>query len=152
MTLCWIIGMPLFGLLMLIKNRKRLRNANVLSKYRILYIGLKSEYYFWEFVNTFRKVSLLILNVFIEYVMYKVLSSIGLLVVVLFIQNRIKPYQERFFNHLEQREMIASISFLCSGILYQQSINVDWLTWAGLILAVILNVQFFAFWLQILFI
>lgn len=85
MILFWVIGMPLFGLLMLWKNRKYLWTAGTLSKYRILYIGLKAEYYYWEYVNTFWKVSLLVINVFIEYIMYKVLGSIALLVIVLFI-------------------------------------------------------------------
>lgn len=33
MILVWVFGLPLFGLLMLIKNRKTLRTVQTLSKY-----------------------------------------------------------------------------------------------------------------------
>ena len=85
MSIIWIIGLPLCGFLMLTKNRKNLWLGSVLSKYWILYIGLKAHMYFWEFINTFWKVSLLMINVFVENMTYKVLGSLTILVVVLFI-------------------------------------------------------------------
>jgi hypothetical protein len=42
--------------------------------------------------------------------------------------------------------MIASISFLCAGVLFQQKFAVEWITWFVLVLAVLANVSFFAFW------
>lgn len=98
-------------------------------------------------MNVLRKVSLLMINVFIENPSYKILISLGILMTIFFIQNRVKPYQEKFFNALEQREMAASVSFLCAGILLMQEQGVDWITYIVVALAVIMNVMFFAFWL-----
>jgi len=93
--------MPLLGLLLLFKNRKQLKNSAILAKYRILYIGLKQNYFYWEFVNIFRKVALLMINVFVEHPSIKIFISVGILGTIFFVQNRCKPYQERFFNALE---------------------------------------------------
>jgi len=43
--------------------------------------------------------------------------------------------------------MIASVSFLSAGILFMQEDSVAWITYFIVILAVIVNVMFFAFWL-----
>jgi hypothetical protein len=84
MLIIWVIGMPLFGFLMLLKNRKTLRNPSTLAKYRLLYVGLKAQYFYWEFMNIFRKVGLLIINVFVTNIIIKILSSVGVLVMILF--------------------------------------------------------------------
>jgi len=46
--------------------------------------------------------------------------------------------------------MAASVSFLCAGILLVQESAVDWITYSVVAIAVIMNVIFFSFWLQIL--
>ncbi len=101
MMLFWVLGMPIAGMFLLWWNRKHLKWTTTLSKYRILYIGLKDEYYYWEMVNTFWKIILLMLNVFIEASIYKALYCSGFLMLVFFIQVRAKPYRESFFNALE---------------------------------------------------
>jgi len=46
--------------------------------------------------------------------------------------------------------MAASVSFLAAGILLGQATSVDWITYIIVALAVIINVMFFTFWVQIL--
>jgi len=65
MLVIWVIGMPLIAFLILFCNRKRLNDEHFFDKYRMLYQGLKSERYYWEIVNSFRKISIVSINVFL---------------------------------------------------------------------------------------
>jgi len=52
--------MPGFALYLLFKNIKKEENNAVKSYFLILYQGLNPERFYWEFVNTLRKVMILI--------------------------------------------------------------------------------------------
>jgi hypothetical protein len=47
MILFWVIGAPLFGFILLYKNNEKLEKEAFASNYRILYMGLKPECYYW---------------------------------------------------------------------------------------------------------
>lgn len=66
MTAVWVCGIPALGFVLLTRNRRRLDDTAVLGRYRMLYQGLKKEFYFWEFCNTIRKVVLVSINVFVD--------------------------------------------------------------------------------------
>lgn len=55
----WVIGMPLIALIVLIKNRKHLDDPRIKKYLLILYQGLRPNAFYWEFVNTARKVIML---------------------------------------------------------------------------------------------
>lgn len=65
MLILYVAGFPFAVLLILVKNRKKLNEPQVLRYFLLLYQGLKHERYYWELVNTFRKFILLFLHVFI---------------------------------------------------------------------------------------
>lgn len=65
MLIVWVIGMPLFSLILLFINRKKLNDEVFFGKYRMLYQGLKRKHFYWEIVNTFRKISIVSINVFL---------------------------------------------------------------------------------------
>ena len=71
----WSIGIPLFGVIFILKNRKNLHEDHFSSKYLILYQGLKPNRAYWEMINIIRKVVLLMINVFIpdDQIFYKVI-------------------------------------------------------------------------------
>ena len=56
MIVLWVFGCPIIALVILIKNRKGLYKINIQRYFIVLYQGLKDNRFYWEFVNTFRKV------------------------------------------------------------------------------------------------
>ena len=63
MLLIWVIGFPVAGFVLLFMNRKRLNERKVKEKYLMLYQGLRDQTFYWEFLNTGRKVMLVSVNV-----------------------------------------------------------------------------------------
>ena len=57
--LTWVFGIPLTVLCLLIKYKNKLDDANIKKYLLMLYQGLRSKVFYWEFVNIFRKVVLL---------------------------------------------------------------------------------------------
>lgn len=65
MLIVWVIGTPVSTLIILIINRKKLNDEVLFSRYRMLYQGLRRKHFYWEIVNTFRKISIVSINVFL---------------------------------------------------------------------------------------
>ena len=62
----WGIGIPLFALLLLFRDRKNLDEISVKKKYGFFYRGYKSTFYFWEIVIMYKKVTVIIISVFMS--------------------------------------------------------------------------------------
>ena len=60
--LVWSFGIPLSGFLLLYKNRNNLNDPEIMKYYLMLYQGLKNDRYYWEFMNTVRKLAILLIN------------------------------------------------------------------------------------------
>ena len=93
------------------KNRERLHEKSVLMRYRMIYQGLRSEVFYWEFINVLRKTILISLNVFLpESEAYlKALCAIALLILILSLQEKLRPYKKPVFNQIEYREIMTSV-------------------------------------------
>lgn len=52
----WVIGMPVFALIMLIKRRHHLEEIGTKKYLLLLYQGLRPQVFYWEFVNIIRKI------------------------------------------------------------------------------------------------
>lgn len=59
MIVIWVIGMPAVALGFMIKYRKKLEEVYIKKYLLLLYQGLKEEVFYWEFVNTLRKILIL---------------------------------------------------------------------------------------------
>ena len=66
MLIIWVIGTPVSTFVLLFKNRARLNDPVFFGKFRMLYQGLKTKCIYWEIVNTFRKISIVSINVFLS--------------------------------------------------------------------------------------
>ena len=62
----WGLGIPLFALILLLQNKKKLDSHNVREKYGFLFRGYKLKYFFWEVVVIYRKITLIFIQVFIH--------------------------------------------------------------------------------------
>ena len=105
----WVIGMPLFAFIVLLVNRNGLDSGPVRIIFLVLYQGLKKNAFYWEFVNTLRKVLLLLFSTVLSVfpLNYSALVSIAVLVILIHIQMKIDPYEDKKHNHIEIKAVIA---------------------------------------------
>lgn len=78
----WGIGIPLFGLLQIIKNRNLLDKISIRKKYGFLYRGYRKKFYFWDILIMYRKVIIIGIAVFI--INYGVIVQTLIVLVVVF--------------------------------------------------------------------
>ena len=93
-SIIWIFGVPIIGLIFLWRNRRDLTSPIFFGRYRMVYQGLKPQYFYWEFVNITRKGFLVLVNVFLNLYpsIFKALLSLFVLVLFMRVQESIKPY------------------------------------------------------------
>lgn len=113
----WVIGWPAAALIMILRSRHKLEDQNVKKYLLILYQGLKNYAFYWEFVNTLKKLLLLWIIVFwsLFSVTYQILLWTSLMIVLLRIQIKLQPYKLKCNNEIEAQAMIAGIVTLLSG-------------------------------------
>lgn len=75
----WVFGCPLVAFIILTKNRSKLEDWSIKKYFLILYQGFKPEVYYWEFVNTSRKFSILAISSLMNSlsVNYQLMASIS---------------------------------------------------------------------------
>ena len=149
MLIIWVFGCPILALIILIKNRKNLENNNFQRYFIVLYQGLKNDKFYWEFVNTSRKVAIVTINVFLSQYpqFYKGASAIILMVIFLRIQLHLDPYKLFANNECEYLSFVASCTTLFGGILYVTDVvRVGAVDIIAFIVIVIVNIYFILFW------
>lgn len=67
----WGLGIPFFAFTLLTRVRKDLDSIRTREKYGFLYRGYRKDFYYWEIVIMYRKITLIFISVFI--------SSIGVI-------------------------------------------------------------------------
>ena len=128
----------------------------------MLYQGYRPKVFYWEFVNTFRKVLILCWSIFLstETAIYRILLSILVLIIILRIQLKLKPYKVEENNNLEQNMITAGAMTLFCGVIFTNklflfSIVVNYFTnnsnnmftMFALIIMLISNIYFLVLWL-----
>ena len=117
-----MIATPVFAFYILFKNRNNLEDDNIKQYYLILYQGFTKKEFYWEFVNVFRKVIIIALNSILSVlsIFYKLFLCIILLICVERTQKRLKPYKAQENNDIEIKAIIAGISLLFSGLIFEE--------------------------------
>jgi len=64
--LIWGLILPFILFRKLKKRSKNLHDLEVYAKYSFVYEGLKKNRYYWEFVNVFRKMIVIVIGVFLN--------------------------------------------------------------------------------------
>ena len=102
MLVVYVIGAPLFAFVVLFKNRHNLNHPNIIKYILLLYQGLRHERFYWEFINTFRKITLLSLEVFIpdKYEIVKALVGVLILFLCALLQARLSPFKVKLISRL----------------------------------------------------
>lgn len=143
-----MVALPCVALLLLYINIKK-EGANKINQYfLILYQGLKKERFYWEFVNTLRKVLILISLLFSTNT--RIVLATFILVASARMQITLEPYKELENNNVDLFGMTAGIITLSSGLIYSQEDTEDGLNMIILVLVFIFNSFFILEWLYLL--
>jgi hypothetical protein len=144
-----VAACPLVALLLLVKNIKK-EDGNKAKQYLlILYQGLKRDKFYWEFVNTLRKVFLLLILMLSDTL--KVLFSATLLYLTIRLQLYLKPYKEEGNNKIEILALTAGLVTLLSSIVFISEESVGFIDICLLIFILLINLKFILEWLYRLF-
>ena len=110
----WVIGAPVVAFVILYKNRNQLDQDHVKQYYLILYQGLTRKVFYWEFINTLRKVLIISINSILSVVLitYRIMLSLILLIIVFRLQYWLEPYKLKSNNEVEIQAIIAGMSVL----------------------------------------
>ena len=148
MLIIWVIGTPVSTFVLLFKNRQRLDDPVFFGKFRMLYQGLKTKYFYWEIVNTFRKISIVSINVFLslypDYI--KAIYAMLILAIIFKAQEVLKPYEIPLFNVIEQREHIACIVTFYAGLYFVKADVSDGLKYIIIAIVFLVNSWFLTIW------
>lgn len=157
----WVIGMPLIALIILIKNRKKLDEEYMKKYLLIIYQGLKPEKFYWEFVNTFRKILVLLIVVFMSSypAIYQILVSISkfllhnhslvVIVMLLRLQYKLNPYKSDDNNNIELMSLKAALITIASGLIFVQENQVGWFQLMIVIVLFFANGYFLVNWIYL---
>lgn len=110
------------GFIVMFKNRKILDTWEVQRYYLMMYQGLKLNRFYWELVNTIRKVLLLSISAFLSTysVNYRALIAAMILLVIMRLQQFLLPYKSKMNNYLEFHEIITGSFTIFSTIIFEE--------------------------------
>ena len=124
----WVFGSFLFALYVLIKNRHHLEEGQVKRYFLILYQGLRPEVFYWEFVNTLRKVLILMWNVILSSYdgIYRAMVSIAILLIIFRVQIYLKPYKDSKNNEIEMKAiLVGALSLFWGTVFISNNASID---------------------------
>ena len=116
----WVILTPISALVILSTNIRKDESNKIKQYMLILYQGLKQNRYYWEFVNSLRKVLILMsFSLFIAFApFYRLMSAIIVLWITLRIQIYLNPYKDDKNNDIEILAILAGTLTLYSGLVF----------------------------------
>ena len=146
----WIFGSIVFALLILIRNRNNLEDVNIKRYFLILYQGLRPKTFYWEFVNTIRKVMIVVINVILANYngMYRVILSVIVLLIIFRFQIYLKPYKDQINNEIEMKAiLVGSFTIYCGIIFISEASNFTLMNMILLVLLITSNTYFVLDWI-----
>ncbi|CAI2369157.1 unnamed protein product [Moneuplotes crassus] len=145
--LVWVITCPLITYLVILKQRKK-KDSRMMEYFLIIYQGLKPEVIYWEFVNTMRKVAILLFLLF----ELKVAINLSLAVLLLTarIQIKIKPYKNFENNKIEFLSIMGGATLTMGALVYSRHEQHDVLNGFVFLSIAIVNCKFLIEWLILL--
>ena len=144
----WVFGLPIAAFVLLLKYRDLPDTSKIKQYFLILYQGLKPERFYWEFINTLRKV--LILSSYVLSSDLKILFSLTILIISGRLQTSLKPFKKDENNNCELLAITAGTITTLSGLVYSQDESVSHLNLAFMIIIVVINSLFLLDWVYLM--
>ena len=125
MFIIYSIGIPLVAFILLCKRRKSLEEWETKRYFLMIYQGLRQERFYWEFVNTLRKILILFTIIIFSQIssFYKIITVVILLITFYRLQIWLKPYKRERNNSLERLEMISGMFTIYGGLIFMNENN-----------------------------
>jgi len=137
--------MPLAAFILIKKNIKEDENNRIKKYFLILYQGLKPNRFYWEFVNTLRKI--LILGVFLLPGDLTIVFAAFVLLLTARAQIQLNPYKYKENNEVEILAIAAGMVTTLSGLIYNSDDQVNSLNYLIISIVVVLNTLFVFKWI-----
>lgn len=127
--------------------RKDDEDSKLKHDFLILYQGLKTKHFYWEFVNSLKKIIILISFLLPD--AYKILLSASTLLFTWRLQSYLQPYKHTHNNDIEMFGVNVAIVTLLCGMIFNQPDTSDSLNTVLLIIMLVLNVIFIIQWIYL---
>ncbi|CAG9330612.1 unnamed protein product [Blepharisma stoltei] len=149
----WGIGIPTVSLYCLWRNKRKLDSISVRLQFGFLFNGYKAKSYYWEFAILYRKILIVCCSVFLANVNTSIqaLTVMMLLLLCLYFQNLVQPYDGNVLNEMEIRSiLVAAVTIYCG--LYYLTGSLDSVSkTVFFILICAVNIYFLYYWLKKMF-
>lgn len=121
----WGLGIPLFALIMLIRNSATLKELTTKEQFGFLYNGYKKEFYFWEIVIMYRKIIIIFISVFLSTygVITQALVVFIMLIVFLTLNIKLRPFMLDSLNELESISIVTQLITIYCGFFFISDIS-----------------------------
>lgn len=124
----WGLGIPFFGYLLLVKVRKFLDKIETRECLGFLYRGYRKEFYYWEVIIMYRKITLIFISVFVStYGVAQALIVFILLIAFLFVNMKKIPFQTIALNDLETLSLLTSMITIYCGLFFVTSMPQEYI-------------------------
>ena len=148
----WSLIFPLYCLIRIVLNKKKLNEPQLMVQLGFFYIGYKSKFYFWEFVIMSRKISTIYITLLPDSLIFSKAILILLLIAVSFFYHaKNRPYTNDSLNKLELNAILVSILTIFFGIFHLTNIG-DVMKAFLFIIIILINLFFFLNWAYLLLI
>jgi hypothetical protein len=126
----WGLGIPFFGFILLTRVKNKLDTLEVREKLGFLYRGYKNQFYYFEIVIMYRKITLIFIAVFISAygVIAQALIVFMVLIVFVIVSAKKKPFSTIALNDLEVLSLITSMLTVYCGLFFISDTPAYWLT------------------------
>ena len=116
----WGLLAPGFILFFILKNRKRLHEDSMKSKFGFLLLGYKPHLFYWEFIIVYRKIFVVLISVFLSTVSHSIqgLAAFLVLIIAYYISSVYSPFTVDRLNRLELKSILTAATTIFCGLLY----------------------------------
>jgi hypothetical protein len=151
----WVVGAPVLVLIILIKNRDHLQDPFMKRYFLLLYQGLKRKAFYWEFINTIRKVLMPLFSVLLATFnpFYRAMVAIIILVGLFRVQQHLHPYKLEENNQIEMLAIITGMVTLFGALLFIDAVedeeDVEGIQLFALVAIIFVNIYFILRWFHV---
>ena len=151
-VLIGVVGIPLVALVELLLYRQYTRLFHTRHLLGFLFLGYEARFYWWEILVIYRKalVYAVVVSLQTENLNLQMISALSLVLVSILVQSFCQPYENAYFDMLEQLGLGACASLFVMA-LYLHNVELfsnEWLGTIGTIVVIAVNLLFLLGWLQ----
>lgn len=146
----WGIAVPGIVLIVLMINRKHLRQLRNKIRFGYLFNGYRNEKYYWEFIVIFRKLLIMTSCLFVPRLSEELTALFLLAALSLFclLQSAHQPYSTPTLNVLESRLLLAVLLSVLCGLFFHDPVISPLTQYILICLFLLANGNFLQYWLR----